>query len=378
MHAIPNVLTLLHCAVLTVPLSAAEVFNELWQSDSYRAAVFSPDETVVAASYGNGIVHFLNSTNGALLQSLDAQTNLIWDVEFSPNGENVVVAGNEKSVKVFRYPERTLRHAFAVERSAPAIAISPDSSMLAVSTGLSNIALYALSSGELIRSWTDGNKTSTLERLNVLKFTPDGTRLASGSGARGLGVAVKMWDVASGALLWSNRTAQSYGVDSIAISPDGEFLATGRSVLEFWHTDTGALRYSIPQVLFGASFSPQAPVFLTAGTNLTLYSLSPKLLLQQTGPSDLGIFSRKVRFSKSGRYFLVSGMHLHVYETPQLITDIQKTGQELQLHWIGPDQNAILETTTDLKQPWTPLPGSGPGTITLPIRPGNQFIRLKR
>ena len=230
MHAIPKTLILLHCAGLILSLSAAQAFHELWQSDSYRAAAFSPDETVVAASDGEGVVHFLNTTNGTLLQSLDAQTNIIWDVEFSPNGENVVVAGNERSVKVFRYPERTLRYALPVERSAPAIAISPDSSMLAVSPGLSNIALYALSSGELIRSWTDGNQTSTLERHNVLEFTPDGTRLASGSGARGLGVAVKMWDAASGALLWSNRTAQSYGVDSIAISPDGEFLALAAGI----------------------------------------------------------------------------------------------------------------------------------------------------
>src|SRR5262249_14716272 len=60
--------------------------------------------------------------------------------------------------------------------------------------------------------------------VNAVAFSPDGQRLASGSYDHD--AYVKVWDVATGELIWKAR-GHDKPVFAAAFSPDGQTLATG-------------------------------------------------------------------------------------------------------------------------------------------------------
>ena len=97
------------------------------------------------------------------------------------------------------------------------VAFSPDGTRLASGSSGGGVRLWDVASGE---------PTATLEGHTEpvwsVAFSPDGTRLASGSSGGG----VRLWDVASGKPITTLEGHTSW-VLSVAFSPDGTRLASG-------------------------------------------------------------------------------------------------------------------------------------------------------
>ena len=72
--------------------------------------------------------------------------------------------------------------------------------------------------------------------VNSVAFSPDGQRLASGSGDK----TVKIWDSATGKELFALK-GHADPVTSVAFSPDGQRLASGSrdQTVKIWDSATG-------------------------------------------------------------------------------------------------------------------------------------------
>jgi WD40 repeat protein len=114
-----------------------------------------------------------------------------------------------------------------------ALAIGPRGRMLAAASFGGTLTLLRVDDLEIIAE-------RRVNRINALAFSPDGTRLASGSRDG----AVRLWDVVTGrqvAVLRGHRRP----VNSLAFSPDGRTLASGDGFTEvpgeirLWQTGRG-------------------------------------------------------------------------------------------------------------------------------------------
>lgn len=87
--------------------------------------------------------------------------------------------------------------------------------------------------GHFARHW-NWNRTigaiedpkALVDRVTALAFSPNGTLLATGSGAPSRSGQLKIWRVADGTLLMEMEDAHSDTIVGLEFSPDGRYLAT--------------------------------------------------------------------------------------------------------------------------------------------------------
>jgi WD40 repeat protein len=176
----------------TAVLENPEVPDKAIQHRWVLAIDYHPSGKLLAVTHTDGTVYIWDLENEAVSQTLQysADVSASNTFRFSPNGSDMAVAAKEGTDHLIR--------------------------------------LYALDGGAVIRD------LNVPERVSNLDFSPDGSLLAVASRQ-----ATTIWDVASGALLYTlNQTITPPDNTPVALtfSPDGGHIAVARwdGTLELW------------------------------------------------------------------------------------------------------------------------------------------------
>ncbi|PHS06667.1 MAG: hypothetical protein COA78_14100 [Blastopirellula sp.] len=134
------------------------------------------------------------------------------------------------------------------------IAFSPDGSRLASGSYHDTIKLWDVQTGSELKTLT--GHTGLISTIESIAFSPDGSRLASGSRDK----TIKLWDVQTGSEL-KTLTGHTSQVASIAFSPDGSRLASGSydKTIKLWDVQTGSELKTLTghtQYITSIAFSP--------------------------------------------------------------------------------------------------------------------------
>jgi WD40 repeat protein len=158
-------------------------------------------------------------------------------VVFSPDGDRILCATSDDIVQVWDISTGNLVH--TLETTTWNIAFSPDGTRFAYAEGRMSVDEHKIQ----VKDVMTGDAIFTLEiTTNItakLSFSPDGSRIASGSN-----LGIQIWDAANGELL-NNLEGQEGDIESIVFSPDDTLIASGseNGTVRVWDMETGEFQH---------------------------------------------------------------------------------------------------------------------------------------
>ena len=205
--------------------------------------VFSPDGQNIASTGWGGEVLVWDTDTGVETLSIPTEQHSVVALDYSDDGRWIATAGRNKTVKVWNAATGRLRHNLTGHTDETrGVAFSPDGSLLASSSADGTLRLWDMGTGEgRVLGEHDG-------RVYWIDFHPDGRRI----GAPTSDGTATIWDRVSGdkVVLRGHQTE----VNRLTFSPDGKLATTSSDdgSVRLWYADSGQPYWRGPAMLGSA------------------------------------------------------------------------------------------------------------------------------
>src|SRR5215208_2935101 len=282
------------------------VWTGLSHNAGANAVAFSPDGQLLASASSDHTVKIWRVADGALLRTLTGFFDSVSSVAFSHNGQLLAAGSMDRNVRVWNVNNWSVIGSRGLTDFILGISFSPNDVNLAVAGGYSGNWIHILRTSDweeiaLLGYGQEENRSIAYSNdgqflawpmlypgvrlqnvgtgsycilegadyygTNVVAFSPDSHRLATGSDSQEVGV----WDVASCGELLSLNGPSGF-VKSVVYAPNGQMILSGgqdfgasRGTLLFWRADNGALVRAYADqtstAVLSVQYSPQGNSF---------------------------------------------------------------------------------------------------------------------
>ncbi|MHA2110874.1 MAG: WD40 domain-containing protein [Candidatus Hodarchaeales archaeon] len=214
-----------------------------YHTGKFDFLAFSPDGSLIASGGdpgGDYVIKLWDVSTGDLVNTLVGHTDQVKAVAFSPDGQSLVSGGQDHNVFLWKLATQQKITLIKDSRWITSVVISPTGELIAAAGWSSKIYVWNLE-GQVFRA-AMSNHT---DAIHSLAFSPDGTKLVSGSKDK----TVKLWNVTNPdeyELLntFTNSTSEIW---SVTYSPMNNMVAAGNGLgkpdtnMFLWNTTTNNL-----------------------------------------------------------------------------------------------------------------------------------------
>ncbi|ATL68732.1 TIR domain-containing protein [Nocardia terpenica] len=271
------------------------------------ALALSPDGKLIMASEfdkaeNSGVVKFWDIDSGKPTAELvDTSGTGTGSVAYSPDGRTIAFAGSDSFVHVFDATTLTQTiQPLQVDRPAESVTFSPDGTHIAAGDEAHQVRVWEVSSGRETASFAVAQNS-----VRAVRFTPDGRRIITAAADD----AVVVWDASTGQPIGLPFTGHNKPVNSIALSPDGQNLASGGDdkTLRFWTMSRLPLLGHQGEVI-AVAFSPDGKRIASVGPDgIRLWDAGSRTQVSAPFTGHSGVVT-SVAFSPDGRYLATGGV----------------------------------------------------------------------
>ena len=251
---------------------------------------WSPDGSMVAATFFDNSCTILDASNGSVIKALDLNdpsegtrcdgfspqgTTPLRACAFSPDGSYLAVAGDDLKIHLLNTTSWETDHTFIGHSgSILCLDFSPDGQFLASGSGTDKV--IPQNAGENVtRIWNietrllEHTLRGHLDGVLGVEWSHTGNEIATVSDDR----SVKIWSFPSGQLI-RNLTGHTSGVLDVDWSPDDTTIITGSRdyKVKVWNSSSGSLvgTWSDNNCVRSVDFHPLEELAATSGVDQTL------------------------------------------------------------------------------------------------------------